>query len=230
MSVSVKSCLLLKASLIVATPAIAQEYKKLPWMDESAAAYHEEQQKLTGDSQEAALYRVERYLNELQSIKATFRQFDDVGNTGTGTFYLKRPGKMRWQYDPPVPVLMVSNGTYLTYIDFEIEQVTHIPLDSTMAGLIANEDIDLNEDVTVQDVRAGAGAIRIVLTPKDDPKEGVLILELKEKPMRLTRMILGDTTGQMTRVDLSDAEYNLPLDDVLFKFEDPRESKTRIRR
>lgn len=218
------------ACLFAASSVSAQAYKKLPWVDKDAAAYTAEQKKLTGDTQEAAIYRVERYLNKLKTIKADFAQYDSQGGVAYGSFYLSRPGKMRWQYKPPIPVLIVSNGDYLTYIDYEIEQVTHIPLDSTMAALLAREKITLGDDITVQDVRSGAGSIRIVLVPKDDPDEGTLILELDEEPMRLTRMIVGDASGQMTRVDLSNAEYNLPLDEVLFKFVDPRESRTRIQR
>lgn len=230
MSVSVKSSLLALNLLLVAPAAHAIDYKKLPWMDEGAAEYHEEQSKLSGDSQEAAIYRVERYLNEIRTIKADFAQYDSAGGVAHGTFYLSRPGDMRWQYKPPIPVLIISNGDYLTYIDFEIEQVTHIPLESTMASLIARENIKLGDDVLVQDVRAGANSIRIAMTPKDNPDEGLLILELEEKPLKLTRMIIGDAAGQMTRIDLSEAIFNLPLDDSLFEFEDPRESRTRIRR
>ena len=227
------SAIALLLSGVVLQPAYAEEdYERLPWMAEEVANYHKEQKQLQGDSLKGALLRAEKYLNSLRTIRADFTQTDPNGGSATGKFFLERPGKMRWQYNPPVPILMVTKGSSLVYVDYELEQVTHIPLQSTIAGVIAQKTIDLEKDVDIIEVRAGAGSIRIALAQKGELDEGLLVLEFEEEPtMRLSRMVIGDATGQMTRIDLSEAEYNIALDDSLFTFTDPRgEDKLRVRR
>ena len=71
--------------------------------------------------------RVEKYLNELFTLKSRFLQATSTGNYTEGTLYLSRPGKMRIEYDPPAQLLIVADGTWLIYNDIELDQITHLP-------------------------------------------------------------------------------------------------------
>ena len=94
-----------------------------------------------------------------------------IGGFAAGSFYLARPGKMRIEYDPPVPYLYVANGSWLTFWDEELGQRTDVPIGSTLADFITREDVSLDGEGTVTDVRRvpGLGEIEI------DPAYGVTL-------------------------------------------------------
>lgn len=166
---------------------------------------------------------VEAYLTGINSIVANFTQTSADGSTGTGKFFLKRPGKMRWQYNPPTPILLVSDGKVVTYYDAGLDQVTYIGVDDTLAGFLARKDITLNSEstnVTKYSHENGIISIRIVQTKK--PEDGSLTLEFSDKPLEIKDMIATDATGNATTVKLADAQFGPVLDDKLFVFEDPR--------
>ncbi len=177
---------------------------------------------------EGLLRSVESYLQGLSTIKAEFVQIAPSGELATGTFFLKRPGKMRWQYDPPVPVLMVSTGDTLKYYDYELEQVSNIPLEDTLAGFLAQDDIRFDPKVIeVLEASAHDGVVRVKVRQKRRPDEGELTLEFTEKPMQLRNMILRDSRDQQTNISLSGAEYGLELDNKLFRLRDPNFTRNR---
>lgn len=195
------------SSGVQAKPALAA--KPLPWQQSAS------QGNATPDK--AVLADVSNYLNHLTTIQSDFVQVAPDGSLTTGKFYLQRPGKMRWQYDPPVPVLMVSTGKFLTYYDYELEQITNIPLDESLAGFLARPVIDLNaKELKVLEQTRKNGVIRIKLTQTNKPDEGELTLELADKPMVLRNLIIKDAQGQTTNVSLNNARYGVKLNDALF--------------
>lgn len=166
--------------------------------------------------------RVEKYLSALTTVAADFTQTAPDGAIATGKFYLKRPGRMRWQYDPPVPVLMVADGHSLVYYDSELQQVSYYPLGSTLAGFLAQDAIRLDEKVGIQEIEAKDNVIRIALAQRDKPDDGRLVLELSDKPLLIRNMIITDATRQTTTVSLNHARFGLALEKSLFVFNDPR--------
>lgn len=174
--------------------------------------------------------RVEAYLTDLTTIVADFTQVDANGGLAEGKFYLKRPGKMRWQYKPPTPILLVSNGEALTYYDSELDQVNYIPLDETLAGFLAEPQIKLSSDaITLKQFTAAEAMIRATVVQADKPDEGSLTLELSDRPLQLQRMVIADATGQRTQIQLQNAQYGEKLPNALFVFEDPRGIQARRR-
>lgn len=175
------------------------------------------------DAKTALLQRVEHYLEQITTVQSDFVQVAPDGSLATGKFYLRRPGKMRWQYDPPVPVLMVSNGKMLTYYDYELEQVSEIPLDDTLAGFIAQPDIKFDTKVFgILEAREENNVIRVRINQKDSPEDGELTLELSDNPVELRNLVIKDKEGKETNVSLSNAAFGVPLKDSLFQFRNPR--------
>lgn len=177
-----------------------------------------------GDDMRAAnLNRVEARLSSLTTIAADFTQTSSDGSTGSGKFYLKRPGKMRWQYNPPTPLLLVSNGKTVTYYDAGLQQVSYIDIDDTLAGFLTKKVIQLdNESTQLTDYAAENGVIRVTLVQRKKPSDGSLTLEFDSKTMEIKNMNSIDATGNATRVTFSNAQYGTALDDELFVFKDPR--------
>jgi len=167
--------------------------------------------------------RIEDYLTNLTTVAADFTQVAPDGSLGTGKFYLKRPGKMRWQYNPPTPILMISSGTELVYYDSELEQVSHIPLDSTLIGFLAQDKIRLSGNgIGILNFEESADAIRVTVAQIKKPDEGQLTLEFSDAPLLIRNMIIRDATQQTTTVSLNNARFGEALDPELFIFRDPR--------
>lgn len=173
----------------------------------------------------AAIDRVEQYLSKLTTIVADFTQTAPDGSLTNGRFYLERPGKMRWQYNPPTPILIVSNGSELVFYDYELEQVTTIPLDSTVIGFMAREHIRFDDTVGLLSFEQKDGVIRVELAQRKTPEDGTLLLEFSDKPISLRNMVITDATRQVTSVGLNNARYGTPIDSELFIFRDPRKPR-----
>ena len=172
---------------------------------------------------EADISRVEQYLSALTTILADFTQVSNDGSVSKGKFYLKRPGKMRWQYAPPTPILIVSDGKAITYYDAELDQVSYIGVDDTLAGFLAQKIIKLESPTThLTKFDAGNGVIRVMLIQKKKPDEGSLTLEFTDNPLQIKQMSISDATGHTSHVSLENAKFGEPLADTLFTFEDPR--------
>lgn len=173
------------------------------------------------------LQRIEVYLNSLTTITADFTQAAPDGSIATGRFYLQRPGKMRWEYDPPTPILMVSNGSTITYFDRELAQISHISLDSTLAGFLARPVIAFSGDVTIDSLTNEAGAVRVTVHQTEKTDEGNLTLEFSDKPLVIRSLIVKDSAGQITQVAFQDAHFGQPIDQELFVFRDPSAPRRR---
>ncbi len=207
----------LVASIIImvlcfSMPAIAN-IKETIFMTEAEAAKHQ-----------PTIDRLAGYLSGLSTIVSDFTQVAPDGSLSSGKFYLKRPGRMRWQYNPPTPILMIANGKEFVYYDYELEQVSYIPLDSALVGFLAQEKIRFDEKVGITSFEQKDGMIRLGLAQLDKPSEGGLLLEFADKPLSIRSMVVTDATGQETSVALSDAKFGLELEKDLFIFRDPRQN------
>lgn len=174
----------------------------------------------------ALMRQVETYLNGLKTLEARFVQIASNGDFAEGRLYLMRPGKLRIEYDPPKPDLIVSDGFMLMHYDRELKQASHVPLDSTPAGLLVDERISLNSDkVTVVGLQKEASAIRLGLVRTSDPSEGTVTLVFSEKPLALRKWIVVDAQGIVTTVTLQNPVFGQPLDKKMFYLEIPAEKK-----
>lgn len=169
----------------------------------------------------ADVARVEEYLNGIRTLTARFMQIADNGATAEGKLYLARPGRLRLEYDPPVPILMVANGSFLIHYDKDLKAVTHLPIDSTPAGLLVRERIRLADDVTVTRVERGPGSLRVTLVQTKDPQAGRITLAFGERPFALSNWQVTDAQGNVTRVSLIEPRIGVALDPELFRFMDP---------
>lgn len=167
--------------------------------------------------------RLEAYLSGITTIRAKFNQIAPNGDVSSGVFTLKRPGKMRWQYNPPIPILLVSDGGTITYYDSDLGQVNYIDMDDTLASFLARKDILLNSPaIELKEFSAAANAIRVTVVERAKPTEGSLMLEFSDNPLALRFMNVTDASGNTTRVQLQNAEFGVPLADSQFVFKDPR--------
>jgi outer membrane lipoprotein-sorting protein len=170
----------------------------------------------------ADLARVESYLNAIRTLRSHYFQINPDGSMAEGTFYLSRPGKLRFDYDPPTPILVVGDGTWLHYHDRELGQVNDYPIFDTPIGVLAEDRIRFEPPVLVMGVVRQPGVLRIRLAEEKDPGQGSLELTFEDHPLALKQWSLVDPQGRTTTVAFLDMTTNLKLDDRLFVFDDPR--------
>jgi outer membrane lipoprotein-sorting protein len=174
------------------------------------------------EADQADIARIEAYLNELKTLSARFIQINDNGTAAEGTFHLSRPGRMRLEYDPPVPVLMVATGQAVIHYDKSLKTTTYLSYDSTPAGLLLAERVQLSGGVSVTFIERGPAVMRISLVQTRDPRAGVLTLTFSERPFLLTNWQVTDGQGATTRVMLVEPRTGVSLDPALFRFVEPQ--------
>jgi outer membrane lipoprotein-sorting protein len=165
---------------------------------------------------EPDIQRVEAYLNGIHTLKARFLQVAPSGATSEGTVWLERPGRMRFQYDPPSALVLVAGHGFVVFRDFAINQTTYIPIGRTPLGILLAEHITLTGDVTVTAIQRQPGQIQLGLVRTAAPSEGSLILAFADAPLTLRQWTVIDAQRQETRVTLYNVELGGTFDQRLF--------------
>lgn len=177
----------------------------------------------------ADIARAEDYLNAVNTLKARFLQVSPNGSSVEGDAYLSRPGRLRMQYDPPSPLLVVADGTFLIVHDKQLGEPSYIPLGSTPAGILVRSGVKLNgDDVSVTHVARQPGAVRISMVESDDPAAGEITLVFTDRPFALRQWQVKDAQHQVTTVSLYEAQTGLTLDPKLFEFKDPKFTRPQL--
>jgi outer membrane lipoprotein-sorting protein len=173
-------------------------------------------------SDTADIRRVEAYLNGLRALKAHFLQVAPNGALSEGTVWLERPGRMRFQYDPPSPFLLVAGHGMLIFHDAKLEQTTNIPLGQTPLGILLSDNVVLSGGVTVTGMQRLPGQLQISMVRTGSPSEGTLTLVFSDNPLALKQWSVVDAQRQETRVTLYNVELGGSFDGKLFDFVNPR--------
>jgi outer membrane lipoprotein-sorting protein len=164
----------------------------------------------------------EAWLNDLRSLKARFLQIAQNGAAVEGTAWIMRPGRMRFEYDPPEPLLLVASHGQFFYFDKALKQATTLPLSATPLGILLRDNLRLSGEITVSRVERSGGLLRITLFRTGQAAEGRLTLVFGGDPVELKQWAVVDAQGQETRVSLFQAEYGGRFPPLLFDFNDPR--------
>ena len=168
----------------------------------------------------ADLERVTQYLNSIKTMSARFQQYSSNGGTASGILYLSRPGRMRFEYDAPTPILLVADGMFVIYYDKSLQQTSYLPISSTPAWFLLRDNITLN-DITVTKFERGPGSIRVSMVVTKEPDNGTVTLTFSDKPLELKQWAVTDPTGKTTTVVLIDPRIGNPVDPKLFVFQEP---------
>lgn len=181
-------------------------------------------------TEQSDVARIESYLNDLKTLKARFIQTGADGNQAAGTFYLNRPGKLRFEYDDPVDDFIVADGMFIYFYDSQMKSQSSTTISNSLADFLLRENLSLSGDITVSDVEKTPDGKMILatLTQTSDPDAGSLTLGLLRKPdLQLKKWRVVDAQGGVTEVELFDIETGLKLDKNLFYYRDPEHTKPR---
>jgi outer membrane lipoprotein-sorting protein len=170
----------------------------------------------------ADLGRIETYLDGLRTLKAHFLQVAPNGALSQGTAWLDRPGRMRFQYDPPSPLLLVAGHGLVVFNDKSLNQTSNIPIGRTPLGILLADHVRLQGDVTVTGMQRLPGQLQVSLIRTASPGDGTLTLIFADNPLTLRQWTVLDAQHQETRVTLYNVETGGQFDQKLFQFIDPR--------
>lgn len=181
--------------------------------------------------QQTDLDRVVGALRGISTMKADFTQTDRRGQTVAGVMTLKRPGKIRFEYEKGVPLLLVSNGKSMTLVDYEVRQVQRWPIQNSPLGAL----LDPNRDVKRYGKLVPTGNPDVIGVEVKDPKKpefGVITLVFIKKAgapggLELANWVALDSQNHRTTVRLKNHRYGMSVADSAFTYKDPRRTSRR---
>lgn len=164
-------------------------------------------------------------LSDAKTAQGKFIQTNSDGSFIEGSFALNRPGKMRFDYNDPSPILIVADGTTVAMQDSELETIDRIPLASTPLGLILDSDLDFGSDVDVLGIQRNADKIGIRVSDATGELEGTLTMVFDAASYELLGWLAIDGNRQTTVVDLIDVTTNGRLDPRLFRLDEEEDEE-----
>ena len=172
--------------------------------------------------QQAGLQQVETYINSIRTLQARFVQSNPNGSNVQGTLYVSRPGKMRFQYDPPSQLKIVADGRQVTMWDPANKDFGQWPIGWTAASFLVMQPFKLSGDITVvANQRTPEGLLALTLVQTRKPQEGKVVVRLSENPMQLRGWSIIDNRGKKVDVALTNLQTGMQLADSLFKYDGP---------
>lgn len=168
----------------------------------------------------ADLARVDSALNNTLSFQGRFAQYGADGSFNQGVIYLSRPGKLRFEYDAPSPMLIVSDGVTLTQQDRALETTDRVPLTSTPLNFFLKENVDLARDTEVVGLIKTPTEWRVSARDGSGQMDGTITMVFDAGTLALREWIILDGFGGETRLLLSDLVYNQRLNPRLFVLRD----------
>ena len=163
----------------------------------------------------------EKYINSIRTLKARFVQSNPNGSVVQGTLYVRRPGRMRFEYDPPSQLKIVADGSQVTMWDIANKDFGQWPIGWTAASFLVKEPLSLSGDLQVEKSERSDGMLHLTLSQAKKPQEGKVIVRLGENPMVLRGWTIIDNRGNHVNVSLQDVQAGMQLADALFKFDGP---------
>ncbi|MEO1159106.1 MAG: outer membrane lipoprotein carrier protein LolA [Pseudomonadota bacterium] len=202
-------CLLVPAmSVVPGNPGVAQAAAQL------------------SEDDNAAVTLLNTYLNEIVNMKGEFTQTSPRGQIANGVFYISKPGKMRFEYAPPSPLLVVSDGRWVTVKNTKRKKDDQYPLSATPLKLVLAGEVNLFEQAVILKVESQDNLVAVTMEEKDQLVAGQLTMVFDREANDLVQWIILDGKGQRTTVQLSNVDKEVQPDPKLFVVKRSKERKT----
>lgn len=175
-----------------------------------------------GAEDREALTRVSDYLNGIESAQGQFFQIGPDGSTDEGTFYLRKPGRVRFEYDAPNPNLIVADGSTIAIENSELNTTDRYPLTDSPLRLLLSDDVDLASDPRIVSVQREAGALSVTARQEDGLAPGQITIQFADNgaELELRQWEVVDAQGLRTIVAVTGLREGVTLSPALFIIED----------
>ena len=169
------------------------------------------------DTENADLKRVSDYLNTIKSVQGRFTQIAADGRTAQGTFYLRKPGRIRFEYDKPNPILIVADGSSVAVSNSQLKTTDRYPLINSPLRLLLSESTDLVTDRRISDIKKEAGALSFTARETVGPARGSITLLFADTgALELRQWEVVDAQGIRTTIALNDVRQDANIPANLF--------------
>lgn len=170
-------------------------------------------------AEKLSLNAISNYLNGLQTAKGKFTQVNGDGSISTGTMYLKRPGRVRFEYAPPTKSLVMAGGGQVAVFDPKSDEPTRFPLNQTPLKIILEKNVNLAQRNMVTGHKSDG--TKTVVTAQDPkrPDYGFIQMVFTGNPVQLRQWIVDDRTGNVTTVILGDWTEGVSVPNRLFNIQ-----------
>lgn len=194
--------LLIVSFLLVAAamPALAAPPNMFPSLGSQLSA-----------ADKAGLDKVSAYLNGIKTMQGAFIQIGPQGQADQGTFYIEKPGKMRFEYQLPNPVLIVSDGSTVFVKNSQLHTVDHYALTDTPLQLILSNTIDLKRRTEIVALDHQQGSLVISARSHSSRAQGNITMVFAEPNLELRQWTVVDAQGLSTTVALRNVQFGQPI-------------------
>jgi outer membrane lipoprotein-sorting protein len=168
------------------------------------------------DADKADLARVSAYLNSIHTMKGGFVQIDPDGNVDQGTFEVSKPGRMRFEYKPPTPTLIVSDGRTVAIQNTKLKTIDRYPLTDTPLDLVLGDNVDLANDKSVVGIVHDGDSLVVKARSHSSRTQGNISMVFAEPELELRQWTVIDNQGLSTTVALRDLQTGVDLPASLF--------------
>ncbi len=177
------------------------------------------------------IVKIEDYLNNLHSMKATFVQMASNGATAEGRLFIKKPNKIRMEYAEPTNVLIVGNGDIITYKDIDLDQVTNIDYQDIPLSMILDNRIKLNGGkLKIIDFYKDSGSTTVTLETTEKTETGPITLVFANNPFELKQWKIVDPQSVEITLSLYDEQKDLDIAEDVFIFKDKKNSSRNFKK
>jgi outer membrane lipoprotein-sorting protein len=166
--------------------------------------------------QQQAIEDVNTYFNSFSTLKGEFTQLGNTGNVSTGVVIISKPGKMRFEYAPPNPFVVVSDGRWVAVLNRSKNVADQYPLATTPLRLLLAEKMNLLKSAVIKAADIQDGLITLRMEDKDQMVSGELVLIYDSNLNALRQWIVMDGDGRRTTISLDNLVADEPADPALF--------------
>lgn len=172
---------------------------------------------VTSAAEQLKLADISAYLNSITTLKSEFTQINDDGSISTGDLYIRRPGRMRFEYDPPEQALVIAAASAVVIIDRKSNQPPETyPLRRTPLSLILANNINLGRANMVEKAVFDGTATTVTARDPENPETGFIEMTFTDNPTQLRQWVIHDASGAQTTVILGAFETGMALPASLF--------------
>lgn len=169
----------------------------------------------------ADLQRIQDYLNGMKTLQGRILQLNPDGGTIGGVLKIKRPGRLRLDYDAPAKSFLVADGNFVHFWDDSLQQTSSVPQNGSPAALILDAQIDIGKNMTITDITRANHTLELTVYKTDDPSNGLLTLVFNENPIRIRQWRVIDAQNTETQVTLQNIDTAVDFDSGTFTYRPP---------
>lgn len=185
--------------------AAATAFASLPTLAASAQSYDP-----------AVVDALSRYLNTITTMQGGFTQQSPDGRIAEGEFFMKRPGRLRFEYFDPYPTVVIADGTWAGVINRQAKTLNQVPLSRTPLYLLLDADIDLNSSGAIQGVERAPGVVRAKAIDPSDPSQGSITMVFATTPVQLLKWVITDQQGRSSTISLRNVQRGMYIPPTKF--------------